>query len=1169
MTAPRTGAGRGDAAEAARAGLAAQRSAADPGASAWVAANAGAGKTRVLTDRVLRLLLAGARPASILCLTFTKAAAAEMANRLHGRLSGWTMLPEAALQAQLRDLLGRDPEPQTVRDARRLFAGTLDAPGGLRIQTIHAFCESVLKRFPVEAGVPPHFAIADDPTAREMLAAATARVLAAAPGDPELAQALDLLADRVDEGGFDRAIQELIGNRRLLRRVLHPAGPDGAQAALEGFLGITRAITADALRREFLDELPAAAMREAAAVLAQCGKRDGERAAAMQAFLSLQESVRPAQLEALWLQVFLTRTLAPRAESHLASKKAQDMSPDLLDGMLAEQARCTALLDRLRAMAVAEASAAMLHLGAEILAHYELEKSRRAALDYDDLILTVRDLLAAPGRAPWVLFKLDGGIDHVLVDEAQDTSLEQWEIVTALTAEFFAGEGRRSGTEPPRTLFAVGDEKQSIFGFQGAAPAAFQHMRRRLAAQAGDGQRPWRDVDLALSFRTVPLILEAVDAVFGQDAARDGVAAGDVRHAPFRIGEGGVIEIWPMTRPASGDAGAAAEAGASEEETPWDAPLDYVPADSPPAVLAGHIAATIRGWLDGKELLESRGRPIAAGDIMILVRRRDTLFREIVAACKAEGLPVAGEDRLKLGDSLAVQDLLAVARFCLMPEDDLTLATVLRGPLCDVDEDSLMALCLPCAGRPWNGRLWQRLRAAAAERPEWQAAVDMLSAALAIADFVTPYAFFARLLERGGLARLQARLGAQAREPVEELANLALAYGRANAENLQGFLAWFEAGAAEIKRDLEQAGNEIRVLTVHAAKGLEAPIVFLPDTAGRPDGRFDPPVLWPEGPPPALVWAPRAADDDGATAQERDRHRQGQLAEYRRLLYVAMTRARDRLYVCGWTNRQAPAGCWYDLIAAGLEALDGAAEAALPWGETARRWQSRQVEPAAGEAPAGDRPPESPGLPAWAGRPAPEAPEPPRPLAPSRPAEPPAAISPRTAPGREALARGRLIHSLLQLLPDLDPADRAPAGAGLLRRSVPDIDPAAAQDLLDEVLRVLDEPGFAPAFAPGSRAEVALAGRAGRAVVSGRIDRLAVAADRVLVIDYKTQEAPPDRAAATPAQHLRQLALYRDLLRQIYPDRPVHCAILWTARPELMALPDALLDTALAPEADG
>lgn len=1143
-----------------REGFAAQRSAADPAASAWVAANAGSGKTRVLTDRVLRLLLAGADAPSILCLTFTKAAAAEMANRLHQRLSLWTMRPERELRAELRELLGEVPDEAGLRTARRLFASTLEAPGGLRIQTIHAFCESVLKRFPLEAGVPPHFAIADESLSKAMMDRAIDRGLSAAATDPELSTALDLLAARMDENGFAATMRALATSRRLLRRVLRGGGGDRADAgmeaartALEECLGVARGASRTGLCEAFLRQLPREALAAAAAALAGGSKTDAERGARIGAFLSDGSTEDPAaRLAAGWFDIFLTKTGAARAADRMATAKVRNNHPEAHAALLEEQERCLALLDRLRAVAVAETSAALLQFGGEVLANYELEKSKRAMLDYDDLILTVRDLLVAPGRVPWVLFKLDGGIDHVLVDEAQDTSLEQWEIVSALTEEFFAGEGRPHRHLGDRTLFAVGDEKQSIFSFQGAAPAAFHRMRRRLAATAEAGRRPWRDVDLALSFRTVPLLLAAVDAVFAPEAAREGLAEGPVRHAPFRAGAGGCIELWPVV--------AAAPASAAGE--PWDAPLDYVSADSPQALLANRIAGTIRRWRDDGEVLASTGRPIRPGDIMILVRRRDALFQELVAACKAASLPVAGEDRLKLGDSLAVQDLLALARFCLLPEDDLTLATVLRGPFCDLDEDSLMALCLPCQGRSWQGGLWRHLRAVAAERPEWTAAVAMLEGAMARADFVTPHAFFARLLERGGLARLQARLGAQCREPVEELLNLALAFGQANPSSMQGFLAWFEAGGAEIKRDLEQAGDEIRILTVHAAKGLEAPIVFLPDTTAMPDGRFDPAVLWPEGPPPALLWTPPSAEDDQVTAAQRARHRAEQAAEYRRLLYVAMTRARDRLYLCGWERRQRPAGCWYDLVAAGLETLPGGTAFDLPWGEQGQRWQSAQTEAVDDEQPAPGESPQAVAAPppAWTRVPPPEEPQPPRPLAPSRQAERPPAISPRTPRGRTALARGRLVHLLLQLLPELPAEQRPAAGAALLRQAAPDLAATVHADLLSSVAAILAEPAFAAAFAPGSRAEVALAGRIGATILSGRVDRLSVGEARVLLVEYKTREAPPERPEAVPMRHLRQMACYRALLSEIYPGRPVDCAILWTARPMLMALPAALLD---------
>ncbi len=1124
-----------------------QRDAADPEASVWVAANAGSGKTRVLIDRVTRLLLTGVRPSAILGLTFTKAAAAEMAIRLNRRLGQWAVLPDDALTKELTELLGRSVQAKELPDARRLFAKTLDAPGGLHIQTIHSFCESVLKRFPLEAGVPPQFSVADDPMQAELIATAREKLLLTAIGDPVLGEALSFVVGELDEGGFQPVLQEVIGNRRKLKTLFAArGGVEGAIEAIWDSLGLQPGSTSNSLLNGFIDGLPMADLQRAARALEQGAPTSQTMAAKMLAWLASPR--RGALLDEAWLKLFITDEGGPR--KRLTTAGANQADPGAADILVREQQRVVDFIARRNALTVGKATAHLLRLGATLIDYHDAAKRRMGVLDYDDLILGTRDLLHGDGTAAWVLFKLDGGLDHILVDEAQDTSPEQWAVVAALAEEFFAGSGTR---DTIRTIFAVGDEKQSIFSFQGADPREFFRMREHFAERVKNAEVEWRAVDLALSFRSSPAVLAAVDHIFAYAAARDGVAndAEPIRHLAHRREAAGLVELWPLAEAEARDAGA-----------PWDAPMDYIDAASPEARLAKRIAETVKRWLDSGEKLESQDRPIRAGDVMILVQRRGAFFEEMVRALKAAAVPVAGADRMLLLQQLAVMDLIVLGRFLLLPDDDLALATVLKGPLCNIDEESLYDLC-----QPRQARLWPALRARAHERPRWQAALDLLLTLQQRIDFVRPYDFYAEILGvHRGRAGIVARLGAQANDPLDEFLALALAYERQHPPTLEGFLHWLEAGATEIKRDLEQGRNEVRVLTVHGAKGLEAPIVFLPDTCSMPGGQKDDKLLWSEDDQgsPLVFWPVRKINDDPRAAAARDAMKAARLREYRRLLYVALTRARDRLYICGWRGKNKISdGCWYDLVRASLATVPEMQSMETASGPVQRLVspQSGPAEPVSGVAAALSI---VDPLPGWANEAAPAEPIPSRPLAPSRPdLVEPASQSPLGGDDGRRFHRGRLIHRLLQSLPDLPRDDRAPAVRRFLANPAQNLAAAEQVALAAEVLAVLDHPDFAAVFAPGSQAEVPLAGTIGTMTISGQVDRLVVMPSQILLVDYKSNRPPPADVAQVGLAYLRQMALYRAALRQIFPDRPVRAALLWTDGPRLMELPPALLDTAL------
>lgn len=1145
-----------------------QRAASDPDWSVWVSASAGTGKTRVLTNRVLRLLLDGTPPARILCLTFTKAAAAEMSNRIRAQLASWAIATPESLAAALAGLSGGDVDPEQIDRARRLFADVLEAPGGLPIMTLHAFCQSLLRRFPLEAGLSPHFSVMEAQTAAELRVAVRDQIID--KPDPVIADALSEIADRIGEEAFTGLIEALLADRSRLELALDThGGVDAVGPTLRRQLGLGEGESEAAILSAFCDDasFDGPSMRRAADALLQSGASDVPRGSVMADWLEATPIERARQFDA-YLRVYLTEKSEPR--KRLATKKAETVYPQIQDVLGKERDRVILTLDRRRSAVLAQSTAALLTVGSAFTAAYDAAKAHRGLLDFDDLIMRAGLLLIQHGVTPWVLFKLDGGIDHVLIDEAQDTSPEQWRLIAALTDEFFAGAGARL---LPRTVFAVGDVKQSIYSFQRADPAEFVRMRDHFASRAQQAQQSWRSTRLDVSFRSTRAVLDLVDAVFALESGRDGVVfdgEGVLRHETMRVGQAGSVTLWPLVGPET-----------PEEAEPWALPVEQGRGLSPSAALARRLASTIAGWLGtgdsgGSLWLEARGRPALAGDILILVRTRNRLFAEIVRALKDSGVPVSGVDRMVVPDQLAVMDLIALARFLLLPEDDLTLATVLKTPLIGVDEAQLFAIA---HDRP--GSLWAALRDRSAGDPLLEAACTWLSDWLRQVDYVGPFDLLSAILALpcpadsiSGRRAMLRRLGSDAEDPMDELLGLALQFEQSEPPSLQRFVHWLEKGRTEVKRELEAGPqSRVRIMTVHGAKGLQAPIVILPDTVSTP--KAGPALLWPDDADGLPLWPPRRADEESLCRTRRAEADRRRDQEYRRLLYVALTRAEDRLLICGHRRKAEPAAhCWYSLCRQALDEMPGATadvDGALSYAVEQR-----------GRALASAEPPGEPDvapLPAFFRQPPPEEPGRHRPLQPSRSDSDtePAALSllAESGPspvreggertGRERrFARGLLIHDLLRRLPDVPSASRSEFAARLLRRAGVD-DPVTAKGLVSEVMAVLDDADFKPVFGPGSRAEVPLAGQIGDRVISGTIDRLLVQENGVLVIDYKTERRAPTEIAAVPRSYIRQMAAYRSLLQAIYPDRPISCGLIWTEAPTLMTLPADVLDP-LAPD---
>jgi ATP-dependent helicase/nuclease subunit A len=1141
-----------------------QALAARPDASAWVEANAGSGKTKVLIDRVARLLLLPeTQPDEILCVTYTKAAASEMQARLFDKLGGWCVMDGAGLAADLAKLEGRAPEDysdEALGRARELFAQALETPGGLRIETIHAFCGRVLRRFPLEAGVAPGFQELDEADAADLWDAAFRTIgRKVARGDRKLVEAARLAAEAGGGNGFAALLTLKSRTAEVQAFIENAGGIESAVRALRVEIGAGDASVETLLDDGMGRDLPRDALRNLLQTLPGATKTDAALRDAIAAVLS--DQFAEERFKAYSTVCFTGSGDLRKANPYTkdAIKAAPDVASlfqikDLPQG--SEVQRLLNLSEAVKARRIFDRSAALLRLAHVLFSDFARRKEARAGLDFDDLIRTVGALLTARSAAEWVLWKLDGGISHILLDEAQDTSPSQWRILNALTEDIFSGRGAER--DQVRTLFVVGDQKQSIYSFQGADPEFFLAETQRFESAATNADISYFLPNLAMSFRSAPEVLYYVDTAF-DTSLFDGEspfslnppsAADLLRHTPYRREQSGSVELWPLE-----------EKHEVEPAIPWDAPRGQESAASPKAQLAKRIADFIAREIQTGASVWDRGerRPCRPGDFLILVRGRvGGLFDALLQALKRKSLPVAGADRIQLLDSLAVQDLLNLVRFALAPDEDLPLAEIIKGPFGDLGAERLDdgALFDLAYGRKQS--LWRTMVASSDER--FAMLRDFLEDVLA-RRHQAPFEFLTHALERGpkpGWELILSRFGQPAREPVTALVDRAAAFDADNPPSLQLFLDAVERRGGEVKRELSGPQDEVRVMTVHGAKGLEAPIVILPDTTSAHRGDRDGVFMTDSGAP---VWAGPKAGDVPMTAKLRAIADARALREHRRLLYVALTRAQDRLIICGaFQGRVGGPGrektSWYAACDDAMKRLveSGAAistDDGIRLGDAPELLLPARIE--ALEV----------ALPNWLKRMAPEEETPARIISPSSlgGGEPPAI--PPFGKGRAArLRRGNLIHAMLEALPEIPLRSRRRAAKDFLARQT-DLSPAQREEMLEAAFGVLEDAQFAAIFGPGGHAEAPVVGQIGVDILSGRVDRLVVTPHEILIVDYKTDRPAPPSVAEVGRAYVAQMAAYRAILRQAWPNRPIRCLLVWTDGPRLMEIPAPDLDRAL------
>ena len=1147
-----------------------QRKAADPSGSAWVAASAGSGKTKVLSDRVLNLLLCGTAPEKILCLTFTRTAAAQMANKIMERLARWASVTQDVLYRELTELQGHAANEDRMACARQLFAKLLDTPGGLKVTTLHGFCQSLLKRFPLEAGLPTHFDVLDERGAQELIEQAQNKILS----QSKYEKYLEIITAVTDEKSFLNVLKEMTAKLNCLKQTAERL--DSSQKlknAYEKALDLPENCDEASLKKDFCsfsgqrkDDL-----MQAIKTLAQSSKKtDKEKSFAINNFINASFSEKIKTLPN-YLSIFLTNENTIRKQ--LVCKESEQVEPIIRF----EAEKAIVLKKQLVSLKTLELSFALFKIGSAILNMYIRLKNERGFLDYDDLISTTKALLEKSGAAAWVLYKLDGGIDHILVDEAQDTSPNQWAIIKALAEEFFAGyDGIHFRN---RTIFAVGDQKQSIFGFQGAVPEEFERMRLFFKEKVENARKVWNDVPMYISFRSVPAIIDTVNYLLKNESFRKGVVEKDkeATHLSWRKNQGGLMEIWPPEKPLENDT-----------VRTFTKPVERVYSQTSSARLAAKIAQKIAAMIHCKEILLSENRPIAPSDILILVRKRDSFINDVSRELKIRGIPVSGVDRLKITSHIAVKDLMALGDFLLLPENDLALACVLRSPLCgvsakDLSDDDLnkaKELKIPLDGISEQDlfslaydrgdlSLFDRLKQYE-NRPETSLgkALLFLKDLLSRVDKMLPYELYAYVL--GPLMRQKAficRLGIQSLDALDEFMSLALEYDKTQSPCLQNFLKYLRDNDIEIKRDPEQTSfNAVRIMTVHAAKGLQAPVVFLPDTRQTPCIKQQ--TFWTDR-NTVVLWAPNAKLRCDAINKEIEKLKQKEQEEYHRLLYVALTRAADRLYICAWDNKKIKNGNWYDLIKEAFSISDGNGNNSLRvesvktelFDEPVLRLSCEQKEkPPLVNTPVELSKPSD--LPEWINSPAPQEPTPPKPLVPSRPdIDEPPALSPLTQGRIQALKKGTIIHSLLEILPQYPCEQRKNIAEKIVKTYKNNFTSAEMDTILHDILALFESPEFTILFSPDSLAEVPVSGIVDQRIINAKIDRLAFFKDEIHIVDYKSGHLISQNSQKTPTAYIHQMSAYKALIKKIYPDKNIRCFLLWTEIPELHEITSAVFDT--------
>ncbi len=1097
----------------------------NPNFSVWVNASAGTGKTKILIDRVLRLLLENKR--NILCLTFTNAAANEMENRIHSILSKWAICSESELIMDLEQLdllhLSEEsvsfqrvtlesrkkeewiPVPSTgmtkesagitegsrknealdrhLTRARRLFSELENL--GLTIQTIHAFCYKLISSFPIEAGIAPNCTLSE---CKELHSIIFNKVL----HNETVQDDINLIATEIDENKLRDLLYTLCIKRSI-------SANDSKY--IKDKLSAPDEI--HDLQSETIEHV-----ERLAEILSEGSKRDQSYSEI------LYSTVIPAGIQKKRTSVSYSddtgikwndtkiENLAKvflKSESHekksissIATKSILEKFKDAEQIIESVQNVVFTHIRDMNSYQIFKRTSSLLGVFKVYVDLYNSEKSKNALLDYNDIIDLATNLLSNPNYKDWILFNLDQKIDHILVDEAQDNSISQWKIITNLCDEFFAGNDEK------RTLFVVGDVKQSIYRFQGANPHLFNYIQQYFHTKTGG--RDWISCQLEKSFRSTPEVLMLVDRIFNNFRAEISFNDNEIKHVPHRENDQGYIEIWP-----------ALPKRKEKEQQALQIPLtcreNYIIADR---LLAQTIANRIHNWLNEGRILVAKDRHIEPRDIMILVRQRNVLVDYIISELKKANVPVVGRDYFRIMDYIAVQDLIALAEFLLLQANDLALANALKSPLFNFTEDDLFNIAYDRK----EHSLWERIQ-------DYSVVIySELNYLINLSRTESPLALFTHIL-RTGKKKFAARLGLECFEVLDEFMNLVLQFEN---PSLQAFVQWIKENNPEIKNDMQSERNAVRIMTIHKSKGLQAPIVFLVDTNTVP--RNSESIIFDGTEVP--FWCGK--NNNAYCDQVKREKKLEDYNEYLRLLYVALTRAEDELYIL--SKEPVQKGSWYDLITKYGEPYEKKQRGLRPIFK-----EKVEVLCVNANYPYIYKKRDYFDVPVISLPPA---------LAHSSVSSQRVTLESSEKEGAEWIpvsatwmtdgyARGLIIHSILQYMPKIEKERRK----NWVRKYLDNIS-EDKDEIYSKILAFNEKYGYL--FDLEGKSEITLSGTIDGKSVLVRLDRLCITQDKAIIIDYKSHR---NVSVSLLNEIKKQMLIYKTLVQEIYPNKQVECVVIW------------------------
>lgn len=1123
-----------------------QNKASDPQYSIWTSASAGSGKTTVLVKRLLRMLLNNIEPSKILCITFTNTGAAEMKNRINEKLASWTVMDDGELKKEIIKLDEKDNIEQKLKTARTLFAKILDNSNDFKILTIHSFCQQIIKRFPLEANIVPNFQILDEISSLELLMQAEKELLKS--NNEEIKKSIQYIFTYINEDQFIELLKQAINQKDNLLYIKSKFYTiQGIIDELQKIFKIDNKKELENIEDEFYENTDFTIINQGI----KDSLNNSDNKFNNKFIKIITEYQKDKDLIYDYINCFLTTD--GKITSRLLSKDMQKVFPELHDFILKEAERSYQTKEYINNLTNFEFTSAFLNITYYIFEIYSFLKKQKGCLDYSDLIFETNKLLSNSkfnnldgenAFSSWINYKLDEGIDHILIDEAQDTSPLQWDIVRSITTEFFSGQGQKG--ELDRTIFVVGDEKQSIFSFQGAEPDIFNLTLKDYKYKIEQCGKKFDNIFLNTSFRSLKSVLNVVDEVFAEPYRKNAITklVDKITHKVAREESAGKVEIWPLVEEKDIEQEKTEKV---EKNTPLDWQINYTEKieKSNKQKLAETIANEVYDWFkNGKTICDRKlkcSRKLKYSDIMILVRSRDKDFiNYLVRQFNKKHIPTMGNDKFDLLNNIISQDIISLLKFLIFNEDDLVLANIVKSPFLNLDEEDLYTLC------DYKNENQCSLWTAFQNIEKYKNQKIFLEDIIEKSKNTSIYELLLYIFEVQNTKKLfKQRFQYIADEILNEFLNLANEYEKThNNSTILNFISFLENTDLEIKRDMEQKTDEIKILTVHASKGLESPIVILPDTnhTTKTIQRIDEILRYKEEGNDYYI--PMIQKEKTILIEEiKDSMKNKIEEEYLRLLYVAMTRAENELYICDYKRKgESKENCWYSILLNTIQNnkdvkirhskniegdilyigdQDNYCNILASCNNQQKNYKIEEEKINEIIATFSQNKEKTNEI---------------KIINPSIYYQENAIKTP--IQNSENLENGKLVHKLLEILPNLDSGEWQDIIDIYLRNS------NNKEKITNIVLNILNNQEFNFLFSKNSKAEVPIFAKIDGNIISGKIDRLSIIDDTVYIVDYKNTNTLYN---TIPEKYKIQLNLYKKVLEKIYTDKKIKCYILWTS----------------------